>query len=137
MSVQKDARNEGKLSLEVLARGHAKYVLQITKNEKVFLPEYNHGLTDEIVREAIEINRMIWAANNVLVHSAEDLKLRRKYQERTALLCNCLLADMEIAHSLFHLQERRMEFWSKQVVEIRNKTRAWIKSDADRYKQYR
>ena len=103
MSVQKDSRREGRLSLATLARSHAKYVIQITKNPKVFDPAYSDSVTDDIIRQAKDINRQIWAANNVLVNSPEDYKLRRQHQEKAALLCNTLLADMEIAQSVFHL----------------------------------
>ena len=137
MSVQKDSRRDGRLSLATLARSHAKYVIQITKNPKVFDPAYSDSVTDDIIRQAKDINRQIWAANNVLVNSPEDYKLRRQHQEKAALLCNTLLADMEIAQSVFHLSSKRMKYWTSQVVEIRNRTRAWIQSDAKRYAEYR
>lgn len=64
MSVQKDSRREGRLSLATLARSHAKYVIQITKNPKVFDPAYSDSVTDDIIRQAKDINRQIWAVNN-------------------------------------------------------------------------
>lgn len=137
MSVQKDERRDGKLLLPVLARNHAKYVIQITKNPRWFPPEYNREVTDDLVRQAKDINRYIWAANNILVKSKEEYAERRRYQEKAALICNTLLADIEIARAMFHLRGKRVKYWTGQVVEIRNRTRAWIKSDADRYKQYR
>ena len=137
MSVPKDKRRDGRLMLSVLARNHAKYVIQITKNEKIFDPRYNHEVTDDLVRQAKDINRYIWAANNILVNSKEDYALRRNYQEQAALTCNTLLADMEIAQKIFHLSGKRMRYWTSQIVEIRNRIRAWIESDADRYKKYR
>ena len=89
------------------------------------------------MRQAKDINRYIWAANNILVKSKEEYAERRRYQEKAALICNTLLADIEIARAMFHLRGKRVKYWTGQVVEIRNRTRAWIKSDADRYKQYR
>ena len=136
MSVQKDKRRDGRLRLSVLARNHALYVIQITKNPKVFNPEFNHEVTDDLVKQAKDINRLLWAANNVMVNSHDDYTLRRRYQEQAALTCNTLLADMEIAHKLFHLSAKRMKFWTEQLVEVRNRTRAWIESDAKRYKEY-
>ena len=137
MSVQKDKRRDGKLKLAVLARDHAKYVIQITKNPKIFLPEYNREVTNDLVKEAKDINRYLWAANNVVVNSADDYKERKRYQEKAALTCNILLADMEIAQTIFHLSSKRMRYWTGMVVEIRNRTRAWIESDATRYAKYR
>lgn len=136
-NVQKDKRKDGKLTLPILARNHAKWVIQITKNAKWFPPEYNHTVTDEIVLEAKNIHRHIWTANNILVRSPETYRDRRREQEKAAMLCNDLLADIEIAATLFHLRGKRVKYWTAAVVEIRNRTRAWIDSDADRYKQYR
>ena len=123
MSVPKDSRKEGKLALAVMARGHAKYVIQITSNPKVFDPKYSHAVTDDIINEAKSIYRYIRAANDIVVRSKENYADRRTCQQKAVRLCNTLLADMEIAKSIFHL--------------IRNKTRAWIESDAERYKKYR
>ena len=137
MSVPKDSRKEGKLALAVLARSHAKYVIQITSNQKVFDPKYSHAVTDDLINSAKSIYRYIWAANNIVVRSKESYSHRKEYQQRATMLCNTLLADMEIAKTVFHLSGKRMRYWTAMVVEIRNKTRAWIESDAERYKMYR
>lgn len=137
MSVPKDSRKEGKLALAVMARGHAKYVIQITSNPKVFDPKYSHAVTDDIINEAKSIYRYIRAANDIIVRSKENYADRRTCQQKAVRLCNTLLADMEIAKSIFHLSGKRMRYWTAMVVEIRNKTRAWIESDAERYKKYR
>ena len=137
MSVRKDERTEGKLALSELAIRHAVYVIQITRNENIFLPKYKEPITDDLVKEAKDISHYIWAANNVLVNSKETFSIRRKYQELAAIQCNVLLSDMNIARKLFHLSAKRMRYWTGLVVEIRNKIRGWISSDAKRYEQYR
>lgn len=137
MSVQKDKRRKGRLNLATQARGHAKYVIQITKNPKIFDPQYNYVVTADLVRQAKDINRYIWAANNIRVDSKEDYQQRHKYQEAAALTCNTLLADIEMAASIFHLRGKRVKYWTEMVVNIRNGTREWIKSDAERYSEYR
>ena len=137
MSVQKDKRRAGKLRLSVLARNHAKYVIQITKNQKIFKPEYNHEVTDDIVKEAKDINRYLWAANNIKVNSTERYNKRREYQEQAILTCDMLQADMEIAQSIFHLSGRRVTYWEGLLLEIRNKAVAWMDNDAKRYEKYR
>ena len=137
MSVQKDKRREGKLALAVLARNHAKYVIQITANDKVFSPQYRYSVTDGLVREAKAIYRFIWAANNIRVTCGDDYEKRHDCQKKAILMCNSLLADMEIAQAVFHLKGNRMRYWSGMVTEIKKKTQAWIQSDAQRYKEYR
>lgn len=137
MSVQKDKRREGKLALAVLARNHAKYVIQITANDKVFKPQYKYSVTDGLVTLAKAIYRCIWTANNIRVNSKEDYDERREYQKKAALFCSSLLAEMEIAQSVFHISGKRMRYWTGMVTEIKNKTQAWIQSDAKRYEEYR
>lgn len=135
--VQKDSRREGKLALAVLARMHAKYVMQITSNPKIFDQRYYHAITVDLIRTSKDIYRSIWAANNTLVKSKSDYAARRKYQVRAVMLCNMMLADIEIAQSVFHLKGKRMRYWAGMVIEIRNKARVWIESDAKRYSEYR
>lgn len=135
--VQKDSRREGKLALAVLARMHAKYVMQITSNPKIFDQRYYHAITVDLIRTSKDIYRSIWAANNTLVKSKGDYAARRKYQIRAVMLCNMMLADIEIAQSVFHLKGKRMRYWAGMVIEIRNKARVWIESDAKRYSEYR
>ena len=135
--VQTDSRREGKLALAVLARMHAKYVMQITSNPKIFDPRYYHAITEDLIRTSKDIYRSIWAANNALVKSKGDYAARRKYQIRAVMLCNMMLADIEIAQSVFHLKGKRMRYWAGTIIEIRNKARAWVESDAKRYREYR
>ena len=135
--VQKDSRREGKLALAVLARMHAKYVMQITSNPKIFDQRYYHAITVDLIRTSKDIYRSIWAANNTLVKSKSDYAARRKYQVHAVMLCNMMLADIEIAQSVFHLKGKRMRYWAGMVIEIRNKARVWIESDAKRYSEYR
>ena len=71
MSVRKDERTEGKLALSELAVRHAVYVIQITKNDKIFKPEYNDAITSDLVKTAKNISKYIWAANNVKVDSRD------------------------------------------------------------------
>jgi hypothetical protein len=136
MSVRKDERNEGRLALSTLARDHAVYVIQITKNENIFKPEYSE-VSAGLVKEATAIFHCIWGANNVLVNDKQTYEIRRKYQELAATHCNIILADIAIARKLFHLSHKRVKYWTNTVVEIRNKTRGWTTSDAKRYAQYR
>lgn len=49
MSVPVGEREEGKFSLLIKAESLARYTIEITANEKVFLPEYRKQVTDDIV----------------------------------------------------------------------------------------
>lgn len=137
MSVPVNQRTQGKLEVCVKAHDLCVYTLQITKNKNVFLPEYQDVLTNKIVQLAIDIHSEVWSANNVLVRSPETLKYRRRLQESAAIKCNVLLAMIDLAWSLFHLSGKRVRFWSKKVIDVRNLIRSWCSSDAERYKKFR
>lgn len=137
MSVRTDERKEGKLELFIRSRGQAKYTLQITKNKKIFLKDYQEEVTSKINALAIDIHINLWAANNIKVDTPSNYEERRKHQELACVDCNSLLGMIDIAKPLFHLSGKRCKYWTDWVVEVRNKSRAWIKSDAERYKEYR
>ena len=121
----------------MLARNHAIYVIRITKNQKVFDPAYNDAVTSDIVNEAKTIFRCIFSANEIVVNGTKSYTARRELQETAARTCNDLLADIAIARTVFNLRGKRMKYWTAMVIEIRNRTRKWIKTDADRYRMYR
>lgn len=117
----------------VKARELCVYTLRITVNPKIFKPEYQHALTDKIVDTALEIQKLSWSANNVLVNSAEDMYRRLDYQDRAADACNNLLSLIEIAKPIYHLATKRVIFWSGLAIETRKLIRAWREADRKRY----
>ena len=118
------------------ARELAVYTIQICKNKKVFLPEYQSALTDDIIRTAKDIYINAWTANNIRVTEKNKKELwawRSKLQRQAILDCNNLLAQIGLAHTLFHLKGKRVEYWSEQTVKVRNYIKKWRESDIERY----
>lgn len=114
------------------------YTLQITKNDKVFLPEYQRALTDQINAEAIHVYIWSLTANEVAVrvgtrYQEEDWQKRRQFQVSATESCNRLLGLISIAYHLFHLSSKRVEYWGEMTKNIRNRIRAWSESDSRRY----
>ena len=101
------------------------YTLQITRNEKIFLPEYKGCVTDDIVE----------TANNIRVQKRGDSNWeeRSRLQLRAARNCNRLLALIGIAKSSFHLKSKRVKYWVGKVLKIRGMIRNWNESDSERY----
>lgn len=140
MSVPKGQQADGKLLVNELARDLAVYTIQITSNQKVFTPQFQTALTNEIVRTATNIHKFAWTANNIMVRAPngrEQYALRRKNQEMAAAECNNLISLIDIAKPLFHLDTKRCRYWGKKTLEVRNKIRGWMESDAKRYAEYR
>jgi len=133
MSVPVNERGHGKLEACVKALDLCVYTLQITSNKSVFTEQYQRSLTDNIVDTAIKIHTICWTANNILVNSAEDMNERLYLQEQACIQCNILLSLMEVAHKVFHLKTKRVEYWGKKTIETRNLIRTWREADRKRY----
>ena len=136
MSVPVNQRSESKLEVCVKARELACYTLQITKNKKIFVEEYQDAITNKIIRVALDIHMCVWAANNILVNSKEDFATRHALQDKAALDCNILLSLIDIAKPLFHLDTKRVIYWGRNTVNVRNMIRAWRDSDRKRYTKH-
>lgn len=133
MAVAEGERSQSKLEVIVKALDLATYTIRITNNPKVFLPEYRSSLTDDIIRTAKDIYIDAWTANNVLVKTADDWKIRKALQERAARNCNNLLALMQMAKSVFHLKSKRVKYWGEKTITVRGYIRDWRDGDSQRY----
>lgn len=133
MSVPEGMRKEGKFLLLIKAEELTRYTIVITKNEKVFLPEYQRALTDDLISFAKDIYIKIRTANDILVRTKDDWLERCKLQKEAVRCCNNLLALLDIAYRVFHLNSKRVRYWGAMIVDVRNRTRAWNENDAKRY----
>ena len=104
----------------------------------MFLPKYREKVTDIIVAHAIGAYIAIRDANDVTVHQNSPNKnrewmRRRAHQERAIEHCKHLLWMIDLAHRLFHLSGKRVKYWSELVINVRNRTQAWMNHDENRY----
>lgn len=137
MAVRVNERSHGKLDVCVKSHDLCCYTLQITKNDKVFTPDFKEAVTDKIISLAFDIHAEVWGANNVYVNSSESFRERKRMQESAANKCNVLLSMIDISKSVFHLESKRVAYWGGKVIELRNQIREWKESDADRYKRFK
>lgn len=117
MSVPEGLRGTGRLEVIEKALDLADYTITITANSKIFLPEYQKSLTDDINRIALAIYVDAWTANNIKVTNEESYMERRRLQER----------------KVFHLKLKRIKFWGEKTLNVRGLLRAWRESDYKRY----
>ena len=125
MAVPEGERRPCKMDVFMHELDLVTYTLQITRNEKIFLPEYKGCVTDDIVE----------TANNIRVQKRGDSNWeeRSRLQLRAARNCNRLLALIGIAKSSFHLKSKRVKYWVGKVLKIRGMIRNWNESDSERY----
>ena len=139
MSVTVDQRDEGKFSLATKAEFLARYTIEITSNENVFIPEYRKQVTDDIVETAKNIYLGIREANDVTVRIGTPFQMR-DYMDRNRLqreaLRNCkrLLYLIDLAHRTFHLSSKRVKYWGKLVKNVKDRVHGWIDDDTARYR---
>ena len=136
MSVPVNQRTHGKLEACVKAHDLCCYTLQITANKKIFMTQYQEALTNRIIEAAVTIHTLCWSANNIKVDSEYDYNERIRYQDKAAIQCNVLLSLIEIAKKIFHLETRRVTYWSGLVIDTRNLIRGWRSSDKKRYADF-
>ncbi len=133
MSVPLSKRKEGQLTVITKARDLRIYTIRVCCTESNFPKRYRWCITNNIVSKVNEITDSIIAANEVKVESASD-KTRRLERQRTALeLTSVLLDNIGTAYDVFHFKSSTLEFWTRQIVDVQNLLRAWIRSDAARY----
>lgn len=138
MSVPVGEREEGKFSLLIKAESLARCTIEITANEKVFLPEYRKQVTDDIVETAKNIYLGIREANDVNVRVGTPFQLgdyreRNNLQRQALRNCKRLLYLIDLAHRIFHLSSRRVAYWGQMVVNVKNRVCGWIDDDANRF----
>lgn len=138
MSVHVGDRDESRFSLEIKALALAEYTIRITSNENVFTPAYREQVTNDIVDTAKDIYLCIREANdtNVRVNTVfhmKDYEERSRLQRKALVKCKRLLYLVDLAHRLFHLSTKRVQYWGQMIVNVKNRIHGWIDADAERY----
>lgn len=136
MSVPEPLRHKGRLEVHVKAQDLATYTNVILKNTNIFDPEVDKGLIDRIRNCSIDIYVKAWQANKIRADTNEiNRAMRYQLQEEAILLCDELHACIGIAKKVYHLRQKRMKYWSGQILEVRKLLQAWKESDVSRYGQ--
>lgn len=104
MSVQATDRGKSKFECLINTMKLAVYTIRITKNEKVFLPEYRSALTDDIIRSAKNVHIFAWQANDIKVDSSEKYIKRRELQQNAIDECTALLPMESTRETWKHIQ---------------------------------
>lgn len=131
--VRKEDRGKGKFDTLTKALELATYTINITDNEKVFVPKHEKT-TERLVYLARDIYHRCRIANNIRVTTKEELIARRKLQNQAIQECDLLLSEIQIAKRLYHLRLKRVKHWGKMIIEVKELIRGWRESDSNRYR---
>lgn len=119
MSVPVNMRKEGRLKVYMQAHELVCYTLKITANDKIFIKDFQTSLTDRINDLVLVIWSDLWFIENYYDHN--DKKKERKHRKSTAFAnCDILLSYIAIAKSIFHLDSRRIQYWTGLVVDLKD-----------------
>ena len=128
MSVYLSDRGDNKFEVLVKARELAVYTIQITNNKNVF-SDYDMVVND-LQKLGKDIFIGLWYANNCDLRTEPELRLQ--YQRQAIRDCYALLATIQLAQPLYHLKLKRVEYWSRMIIDVRNLIRKWRDSDKKR-----
>lgn len=133
MSVIKNKRTEGSLTIVTKAAELMVYTVTIASNEKHFPKRYRWCITQHIVSQAVEINNRITEANGVYVETPDDYRLRKGLQKQALAMTYSLLSMIDMAYRVFQIDADRIRYWTGLIAEIQRLLRSWRKSDDSRY----
>ena len=136
MSVPVNQRSHGKLEACVKTHEIAVYSIKILANRKTFTAEYASFIS-KIESAAIDIHSFAWSANGISVTDTESYTSRIALQQKAISECGVLLSYIDIAKNLFHLDTKRVKYWSTMVIEAKKLLRAWRDSDKKRYAEHK
>ena len=132
--VPESRRGHGKFEVLTKANDLAVYTIRIASNPKTFDLKYQTALANDIISTAKDIYIKCKTANDIRV--GEDVykaQMRKRLQESAIMDCNSLLALMDMAKRVYHLSAKRIRYWGKKTVEVRDMVRRWKDSDSKRY----
>lgn len=144
--VPAEARGKQKLKVIMDARRLCKYSLTILQSNKNFKvrptgndeddaknppqPELVSKMRDTVM----DIFICAYSANETYF-SETNYRHRRQLQDKSVAKCNELLALVEMSIPIFHINYKRVEYWTNLIVLVRNQIQAWKESDYKRYKR--
>lgn len=135
MSVPESKRGEGKFTVIAKSEELARYTIQITANENIFIQKYQNAVTNGLIDAAKNQYLKVRAANNVMVRNGhpEDARRRIRFQVEAIEDCNSLLYMVDLAYRVFHLRSSRVSYWGQMIVDTRNAIKRWMDKDILRY----
>lgn len=118
------------LQVILKAKELAEHTLRVTSNCNVYPKKYRFSLVDKMSNKALDIYIYLMEANRT------DLKLyareRSELQTKAITNCDILLCFIEMSYKLKIINDKRMEYWSKMVTDIKHMAIAWRTKDKQR-----
>ncbi len=134
LAVPEGKRTESQLAFQTKAIELLEYTTTICNNNNIFPKRDRWMVANRIVDCAFTILECVFEANDVYVATYDDYLERRRIQQKAKYTTSKLLANIEFAYSKYKIESKRIEHWTRLVVEERRLILKWMKSDKDRFK---
>lgn len=125
MSVPESERQLGELVALTKALEVSTYSIKIMANQKKFDSRYDAMLGNDLKAAALAIYKYAWFANDIKVNNADTVQVRLELQMKAIQACNELLVCINIAHMIYRLKSKRVEYWMTLVLDCRKLLRQW------------
>ena len=143
MAVPEYLRGEGIFDVTLKARELAAYTIRVCANPRIFKPELNTSITNNIVHLAVTIFLLCFEANEVNVRKnqtpeklCKHVNARLDYQEEAYQKTEDLLALIHLASPIFHLKSKRIKYWGTLITDTQSMIYGWNISDRKRFSEY-
>ncbi len=122
-----------KFYVVVFAKQLAVYTAQVTANEKYFPARYRLTFTDKMIAKSLDIVDLLVEANEILPDSRESCMLRFSRQREALAEFRSLETMIDVAKTLLHLPDNKVEYWSNLLFKARSAAASWYLSDRKRF----
>lgn len=154
MSIRQAQRKptDEKLEVLVISQKLLEYTLIILNNKKIFPTEYviptdptkrSKAIREKQHREtvkqilkiiednAISINSKLHTANGIYVKTANHLKARLRLECEALEMAYSIKSVLQVVASAYHIELRRIKYWSEINDLLIVKIKAWVKSERE------
>ena len=135
MAVKGSERSQGELTVIVKAKENAAYTLQVTDNTNNFPKHHRFSTAAKLQAKAFEIVEYLVEANEFYPKTTAELAHRRMLQRKAMAACRSSLTMIDICAAKFDIKKSTVEYWTKELWNVRNLTVAWLKKDEEIYKE--
>jgi hypothetical protein len=101
-------------------------------NLKIFAKKFRPGYTNNMLDHIFAIRDGLTSANELDLRIDYERIDRYRNQKKALIACKCLMNRIETAHELGIIDDDKFAFWQRLIVNVKNLTGAWTKSDEKR-----
>ena len=134
MSVPQYKRGEGKFNVLVEANLLAVHSIQIVSNPNTFDQKYHSAMGNDLIETSKDIFISAYTGNEIKVENKGQALERLRLIEHSILYCDRLLALIQLAKKLYHLDSKRVKFWGEKTLSVKESLKKWYQSECKRYR---